>query len=86
MDTGREDALDGSLIVLGTGRHCRKVSKRKIGRDGKKSKRGSGKIGNDGSGRQKSGLNGVMTVMDDNNGNGRFTNGQCGQAGVRAID
>jgi hypothetical protein len=29
---------------------------------------------------------GVMTVTDDNNGAGRFTNGQHGQAGVRAID
>jgi hypothetical protein len=29
--------------------------KKKIGRDGKKSKRGSGKIVNDGSGRQKNG-------------------------------
>jgi hypothetical protein len=29
---------------------------------------------------------GVMTVTDDNDGAGRFTNGQRGQAGVRAID
>jgi hypothetical protein len=29
---------------------------------------------------------GVRTVTDDNDGTGRFTNGQLGQAGVRAID
>jgi hypothetical protein len=29
---------------------------------------------------------GVMTVTDDNDGAGRFTNCQRGQAGVRAID
>jgi hypothetical protein len=63
-----------------------KFQMKKIGRDGKKSKRGSGKKINDGSGRQNSERYGVMTVTDDNNGAGRFTNGQCVQAGVRAID
>jgi hypothetical protein len=53
--------------------------KRNIGRDGKQSKRGAGKIFNDGLGWQKSGLDGVMTVTDDNDGAGRFTNGQRGQ-------
>jgi hypothetical protein len=47
-----------SRLVLGTGHHCRQFStttKKKIGRDGKKSKRGFGNIVNDGSGRQKNG-------------------------------
>jgi hypothetical protein len=35
---------------------------------------------------KKTGLDGVMTVADDNDGAGRFTNGQRGQAGVRAIN
>jgi hypothetical protein len=35
---------------------------------------------------KKTGLDGVMTVTDDNHGAGRFTNGQRGQAGVRAIN
>jgi hypothetical protein len=73
-------------LVLGTGCHCLKVSNEKNGRDGKKSKRGSEKKINDGSRRQNSERDGVMTVKDDNDGAGRFTNGQLGQAGVRAID
>jgi hypothetical protein len=35
---------------------------------------------------KKSERDGAMTVTDDNDGAGRFTNGQLGQAGVRAID
>jgi hypothetical protein len=82
--------LDGSQTVnvdiLACARSIERGFGTKYSRDGKESRWGFVKLINDRSKRQNSERDGAMTVTEDNDGAGRFTNGQRGQAGVRAFD